>query len=261
LDASFERFKKSQIQRFRGGNVLARIAAGLVCSILLSLSSHAGDANSPRLPTEILNRAKDYLQNHASQFGNHEYLAVADMTRPSKEKRLIILHLPTGQTESFYVAHGKGSDPNWNGLAQYFSNVEGSQKTSTGFYRTAEQYQGKYGLSLRLDGLSQSNSNARERAIVLHGAIYVSQSYIQKYGKLGRTWGCPGVDMQDRNRIIGLLKNHSLLYIWGGQTHDLPRLESYDDLASSGAAEEIQTTDESEWSADAALFTENFSPR
>lgn len=67
-------------------------------------------------------------------------------------------------------------------------------KSSLGVYRTAETYQGKHGYSLRLDGLSPGqNSNARKRAIVVHGADYASPRHLRKYDKLGRSWGCPAL--------------------------------------------------------------------
>jgi hypothetical protein len=261
------------------------------------------------VPASVLERAKQYLESHASEFSNHEYLAVADMTRPSSEKRLTVLHVPSGQTQNFYVAHGRGSDPSWTGVPQSFSNTSGSLKTSIGFYRTAEIYQGEHGRTMRLDGMSQSNSNARDRAIVLHGASYVSADYIRTYGKLGRTWGCPGVDFADRDRLIGMLKNRALLYIWGGQTLDAPRMDARAALSlasvDTSAAEveagpeagtkagakaepamtteaepamiaeamsftgspdtdesaDTETTRESDWSPDAAMFMGNFSPR
>ena len=108
-----------------------------------------------------------------------------------------------GKVERFLVAHGQGSDPSRTGYATRFSNENETHATSLGFFRTAETYDGKHGYSLRLDGLSATNSNARERAIVIHGADYVAS--------LGRSWGCPAVEMSVRTRLIDMLKGGSVI--------------------------------------------------
>jgi hypothetical protein len=106
------------------------------------------------------------------------------------------------------VAHGSGSDKANDGYAEKFSNVSGSNASSLGFYMTAETYNGKHGLSLRLDGLSSTNSNVRARAVVIHGASYVSDSDI----KAGRSWGCPAVSMASKDKVIKMLKGGSIIY-------------------------------------------------
>lgn len=91
-----------------------------------------------------------------------------------------------------------------------------SRQSSLGVYRTAETYQGKHGYSLRLDGLSPGkNSNARKRAIVVHGADYASPRHLQKYDKLGRSWGCPALPREQSRAIIDIIK---------GECHLCPRL-------------------------------------
>jgi hypothetical protein len=79
--------------------------------------------------------------------------------------------------------------------------------SSLGFYLTAETYNGEHGYSLRLDGLSSTNSNARERAIVIHAADYVAPGE-----KIGRSWGCPAVEPRYHQQIIDELKEGALIY-------------------------------------------------
>jgi hypothetical protein len=110
--------------------------------------------------------------------------------------------------KSIHVAHGKGSDSNNDGYATNFSNKVNSEASSLGFYLTAETYHGNHGLSLRLDGLSSTNSKARERSVVLHGADYVREAEV----KAGRSWGCPAVSMALRGDVIELLKGGSLIF-------------------------------------------------
>jgi hypothetical protein len=146
------------------------------------------------------------------EFNNENLLTIIDYTRPSTEKRLFVIDLVNGRL-LFHtlVAHGKNSGLN---IANSFSNTSNSLQSSLGFYTTGEPYLGKHGYSLRLDGLETGiNDHARERAIVIHGAPYVSEDFIEAYGRLGRSWGCPALPTQLAGKIIDLIKNGSCLYI------------------------------------------------
>lgn len=160
------------------------------------------------VPTEHLETAILYYHEIKSTLRKPEVLSVIDYGKRSTEKRWFIINMTTGSVFSIHVAHGKGSDSNHDGYAEKFSNTEGSNATSLGFYKTAETYNGNNGYSLRLDGLSTTNSNARSRAIVIHGASYVQDSAVIQ----GRSWGCPAVSSNNRDRIINLIKGGSLIY-------------------------------------------------
>ncbi|HBC78586.1 MAG TPA: hypothetical protein DEO60_09780 [Bacteroidales bacterium] len=109
------------------------------------------------------------------------------------------------------VAHGRNSGDEF---ADSFSNSPSSYKSSLGFYLTGETYIGKHGLSLYLDGTEPGiNDKARERAIVMHGADYVSREFIKQYGRLGRSFGCPSIPMEDHEKIINMLSGRSCIYI------------------------------------------------
>ena len=84
--------------------------------------------------------------------------------------------------------------------------------SSIGYYVTGETYEGQHGESLRLDGLSATNSNARPRAIVIHGADYVRESIVPQLGRLGRSLGCPALSQQAAPRIIDLIKGGTVVY-------------------------------------------------
>ena len=100
-------------------------------------------------------------------------------------------------------------------IAESFSNNRHSNKSSLGLYITGETYEGKHGYSMRLDGMSEGlNDNARKRAIVIHGADYVSEDFIQKNHRIGRSFGCPAVPMDEVTEIIDLIKGGSCLYIY-----------------------------------------------
>ena len=169
-------------------------------------------ARGQSIPKNLLAKALAYYHENYSSIENHTYLAVVDLSARSSEKRMHILNMKTGTVVHLHVAHGSGSDPNNDGFATVFSNTFDSEMSSLGFYKTAEIYSGAHGRSLRLDGLSSSNSNVRERAVVIHGADYVREANV----KAGRSWGCFAVAMAQRNKVINLLKGGAIIYAGRG---------------------------------------------
>ena len=139
-------------------------------------------------------------------------IAIIDYDLPSTKKRLFIYDVPNNKIiYSSLVAHGKNSGEN---VATVFSNINGSHKSSIGFFKTKETYVGKHGMSLRLDGLEKGiNNNARNRNIVIHKANYVSDEFITKYSRLGRSHGCPALPVKDYDKVLNLLSHNILLYI------------------------------------------------
>jgi len=142
----------------------------------------------------------------------HTPLAIIDYSKPSTEKRLVIVDIAGRRLlNTSLVAHGKNSGENY---ATRFSNEPGSLSSSFGFYTTGETYYGKHGYSLRLHGLEQEyNGNALKRFIVIHGAWYVSQKFIDGQGRLGRSWGCPTLPLDTAAEIIDLIKGGGCVYI------------------------------------------------
>lgn len=137
-----------------------------------------------------------------------DYALVADFSQHSSKRRLYVFSLNTGNVERYNVAHGSGSDKNNDGIAETFSNVSGSHMSSLGAYRVAETYTGKHGLSVKLDGLDSTNSNARRRAIVMHPATYVVNGI-----RAGRSQGCPAIDHAISKSLILRAKNGAFLFI------------------------------------------------
>jgi hypothetical protein len=140
-------------------------------------------------------------------------LTVIDFSQPSTRRRMWIYDL-RNRTLLFedLVSHGRGS-----GVAQAtaFSNEPESNRSSLGLYRTAETYVGKHGYSLRLDGLEPGfNDRARERAIVMHAADYVSAAVAKAQGYLGRSLGCPAVRPEISRQVIDSVKGGGLLFAY-----------------------------------------------
>lgn len=142
-----------------------------------------------------------------------EVITIIDYSLPSDKERLWVLDLTKGKVlYHCLVSHGRKSGEL---MAENFSNKPGSNASSPGFYTTGEAYIGKHGLSLALDGLETGiNDNARARAIVIHGADYVSDDFIKNYGRLGRSLGCPAVPEKLSKEIISTIKGGSCLFIY-----------------------------------------------
>ena len=142
-------------------------------------------------------------------------MAIADMSQPSTAKRLYVFDLETKQLVlRTFVAHGSNSG---DLMAERFSNRDGSHQTSLGLYRVGTRIVSpKHGAALLLDGLDRGlNDGARRREVIIHGAPYVSAAFIARQGRLGRSWGCPAVSDEDMPKVIELLGDGGLLYIYG----------------------------------------------
>ena len=138
-------------------------------------------------------------------------LTVIDYSKPSSERRLWVFDLKSRElVYEELVAHGQGSGAN---MATEFSNDDESHQTSLGLFVTGDTYVGKNGYSLRLDGLDRGvNDRARDRAIVMHGAPYVSDAFVKANGRLGRSWGCPAISAAVAREMIDRVKGGGLVF-------------------------------------------------
>jgi hypothetical protein len=136
-----------------------------------------------------------------------------DFRKSSNEKRLWVIDLEEKKILFHSLtAHGRNTG---NLFAENFSNTPNSNQSSLGFYITGQKYLGKHGISLKLHGIEKGiNDMAEARAIVMHGADYVSESHIKKYGRLGRSFGCPAVPMGLHKEIIPFLEGGTCIFIF-----------------------------------------------
>jgi L,D-transpeptidase catalytic domain len=187
------------------------------------LDQYGGDASvKTRLDKGLLAKALDsYKQNNCTygQFGPSIF-AVVDFAKRSSEPRLWYIDLATakGIDTPVLVTHGNGSDPDSDGYADRFSNIYNSRMSSLGAARGAERYQGRNGLSLRLDGLEAGNNLMRYRDIVVHTAPEANRSYfgsqtrVRLNGAIGVSDGCFVVERHERERLLQVLENGGFLY-------------------------------------------------
>jgi hypothetical protein len=160
--------------------------------------------------------------HHTDSIRSKNILTIIDYSKPSSEERFFVIDVQNRKLlYHCLVAHGKNSGDKY---AVHFSNVNESLKSSLGFFLTAETYYGKHGFGLRLDGLEKGiNDNARRREIVIHGADYVSDLFVKKYGRLGLSWGCPALPVELTTDIIKSIANGSCIFIYARDSAYLSR--------------------------------------
>ena len=173
----------------------------------------SADSAVQRLGSALLEEAMTAKAQAATEIRNDRYFSVIDFRVPSSVPRFFLIDTRDMSSEAFLVAHGRGSDPDHDGMANRFSNVEGSKMSSLGAFVTGRTYYGAHGLSLKLKGLSPQNDLAEKRLIVIHGADYVSE----ERSLLGRSWGCPALQRDVAERIIPMIKDGTFLYAVGTQ--------------------------------------------
>src|SRR5579863_4573729 len=140
-------------------------------------------------------------------------LSIADFSQSSSNQRLYVIDVRNRRLlYRTYVAHGINYGQEY---ANAFSNKMESCKSSLGFYITTGTYTGFNGLSLRIEGMDKGfNDNAAQRAIVIHGATYVSERILHKYGVMGTTFGCPAIPDDMTTQIIPVVKGGTCFYIY-----------------------------------------------
>jgi MYXO-CTERM domain-containing protein len=169
------------------------------------------------VPRGLLEDAILYLDANLSVIPKTRYFIVVDLSLYSGKDRFWLVDLVTGAVENHKTAHGDGSDPDNNGYATAFGNIDGSHMSSLGFYLTGEIYDGTHPHSMRLDGLSRAgspndmaNTAARPRLIVVHEASYVNDASTTQQG---RSNGCPALDPGINASVVDRVFGGSLMYI------------------------------------------------
>ena len=191
----------------------ATLAAGLIARPTAGATIAATVAPlQPQIDPRLKARALLALAANRSAVRSADLIGITDFSRPSREPRFYLLDINSGAVTEHLVAHGRGSDPSHVGYLQQFSNVPGSEATSRGAYVTGNAYHGKYGLSLRLQGLEHTNSNAESRAIVVHPAWYAEPDMVRQHGKLGRSEGCFALPQLSHVEVMARLGEGRLLY-------------------------------------------------
>lgn len=172
-----------------------------------------------------------YHLRQQDKLNKKRLISIIDFTQSSCDKRFYVIDLKQKKLLfNTLVAHGRATGANW---AKVFSNRPGSYASSLGFYVTAETYTGSKGYSLRLEGQEEGiNENMRERAVVMHDAEYVSDKWVKKYGRIGRSLGCPALPKKVSDTVINVIKGGTPIFAYFEDTEYLnsSRFLDLDDL-------------------------------
>jgi hypothetical protein len=188
------------------------LSAGMAAAALPFARAVAAPVLPAGLTAGLMPLALGAFRQNDARVTERRIMGVADFSVHSATPRFHLINVESGQSEALLVAHGKGSDPEHSGMVQSFSNVPGSEATSSGAYLVGESYIGKYGLSRRLIGLDPENDMAEPRAIVIHPAWYVSKAMIEQHGLIGRSQGCFAFTDEDISKVLWQLPPGSLIY-------------------------------------------------
>lgn len=190
------------------------VTFALACATAQARPPAAPLALMPLFGGELPRRAvidvalRAYRCGRAQGYFSRPLVTVIDYSLPSTAKRLWVIDVERRRVLfNERVAHGANSG---DAYAHAFSNRLGSRQSSLGVFRTHDTYEGRHGLALRLAGLEPGiNDNAHARAIVMHGAPYLSAEHIARWGQAGRSWGCPAIPEGAHERVIERIRGGS----------------------------------------------------
>lgn len=193
------------------GTLIAGAALALPARPALSMVAANVAAGTPR-DRILFSIAQRELLRAGDAIWKRDIVGIADFGLHSALPRFHFVNLDRSEVQSYHVSHGTGSDPQHDGWLKAFSNTEGSLATSRGAYVTWEWYTGRYGTSVRLGGLDQSNEAALRRYIVMHRAEYAESSHIDRWGRLGRSNGCFAMGEEQFRIALAHLSGGRLLF-------------------------------------------------
>ena len=168
-------------------------------------------AQAPNISVRAISTALEAYANVRQQhLTDKPLVTIVDYSVSSAKRRMAVADVQSGKVLFYtYVAHGKGSGSTY---ATHFSNKPGTDASSLGVYLTGHTYNGEHGYSLRLHGLDPHfNSAAYRRDIVVHSAWYVSKTFAQDHGRMGRSWGCFALSRKVESGVVQLIQDHTVL--------------------------------------------------
>jgi hypothetical protein len=153
---------------------------------------------------------------------NTEFCILVDMSMHSGLKRLVVWDFKKDSIlNSALVSHGCGESLWYIDNTKdnpTFSNTIDSHLSSLGKYALVERSYSKWGINIKywLKGLEESNNNAVERVIVLHGWSMIEDETTYPSGT-PEGWGCPAVSnnmMQYLDDKLKGMKKPTLFWIY-----------------------------------------------
>ena len=136
----------------------------------------------------------------------YDITIVVDYSIHSGKNRMFVLNNKDSVLFETLVAHGIKSGV--GAYATKFSNVTGSNKSSLGLASVGKKDYSNYGLNFKywLHGLDQTNSNLKQRVIVIHSHESIPNEEI--YPKeIVNSEGCYTISNQSLLRLEKLIEN------------------------------------------------------
>jgi len=185
-------------RKFLTGTMAAGLSLGVSPRVFAAASRHG------LRDRKLFEIARQQQEKVGALLWRKDFVGIVDFGLRSSEPRFHFVNLAAERIDSYHVTHGQGSDPEHDGWLNHFSNVDGSLASCHGTFMTYGWYTGRFGTSIRLEGLDPTNSNALNRAIVMHRAKYAEPEFLAKWGVLGRSNGC--FAMSDADFKLALLQ-------------------------------------------------------
>jgi hypothetical protein len=213
-------------------------AAASTEEALRALAPRVAKASHP----DALRTAFQAYFNHSAAHPNEvrkPYLYYVDLGLDNRSPRGYVFDMRSLEVIEgpFTVAHGNGSSASRDGVPTSFSNRAGSKASSLGLYVAEGTYtfRGKSAgrayssVGLRMRGESgEFNGAALRRGIVAHGAPYVTAA------RAGRSEGCPAMEPARAARLLPLLANGGVVFLYSPRDARWLRDDPWISGASSG---------------------------
>lgn len=151
------------------------------------------------LDPALLSKAKQEYRARGSKLSNKRYITVVDYRKNILQDRLYVYDMQKQEV----VLKSRVSHAFRSGILYptRFSNTNGSEQSCFGTFLTGESYTGKYGYSMRVDGVSADNTKSRYRAIVFHPGYFWSAA-------------CYMTEPEVNKQLIDLIKGKSLVVVY-----------------------------------------------
>ncbi len=193
------------------------ISLFLLCFTGCLLANHYGifklsnitDYQKPAYTRKHLDSMIKFAKNN----GYNQHLGILiNLKKHSGSNRLFLVDLDSQKIIVYGLCcHGKGkSGYNEN---TSFSNTIGGNYSSEGFYKIGYKYNGTFGTAYKLYGLCETNCNAFDRFVVLHGHPCVPSSPVPV--SICQSLGCPTLAPEVLKKLEPYLdKSGKPILIW-----------------------------------------------
>jgi hypothetical protein len=217
---------------------MKKIIFGIICILLFSCNKRrdvqqtsvsntkykADSISSEKLRSEIkeidysgyFKEAKQYCKNNNL---NQNKFILIDLGLHSGLKRFFVYDFNQKKIlNSYIVSHGCG-DNQWGRTSSKedapISNEFDSHSSSLGKYVISDRGVSQWGIKVNylLRGKEKTNSNAVNRAIVLHSWEAVPNDEVYPEGT-PEGWGCPAVSNESMTEIDKILKQNKNVLMW-----------------------------------------------